>query len=183
MGRLFSWLHAGAIGATMGNAGRDRDTPAGAKGDATRGDGLDPKERELAALPVGIAVTHSPNPATARPGGGSGYAYTWTYATSVRSLKGRLTVEEFGGSSWRDGRWVSSNFTGRPFTAGEFSDWYSCPGAVLEPAKSYVDPTNWSGNARLEVWRMKWYFVARTEAGERVKGEAVIEVLPEVAPE
>ncbi len=31
--------------------------------------------------------------------------------------------------------------------------------------------------------RMKWYDIARTEKGERVKGEAVVEQLAEIADE
>jgi hypothetical protein len=142
---------------------------------------MDPKEKELDSLPVGLVIAHAPHPVKARAGGRSGYPYTWTYRTSVRSTAGTLTVQEFGSFSWFGGRWVFSNFTGRPFTPQDFAEWYSCPGARLEPGKAYADPSNWSGGQELIASRAKWYFVAIDENGRRVKGEAVVEQAAELA--
>jgi hypothetical protein len=141
---------------------------------------VDPKEQELASLPVGIEVTHTPNPVKAQQGGRSGVAYTYVYQTSVRSLEGTLTVQEFGAFSWSDGRWVFSNFTGKPFSPVEFADWYSCPNAQLVPGQTFADPQNWSGAFTLTGSKAKWYVIAVDEQGRRVKGEAVLEELPEL---
>ena len=143
---------------------------------------VDPKERELAALPVGMEVTHAPDPVRAQQGGRSGRKYTWLHGTTVKSTAGRLVVQEFGAFSWHDGRWVFNTITGKPFTAQDFAEWYSCPGAVLEPSRGYTDPDNYSGGDDLVAHKSKWYFIAMNDKGERVKGEAVIEGLPQVAP-
>jgi hypothetical protein len=139
----------------------------------------DPKEKELASIPVGIEITHSPNPVKAQLGGRSGHKYTWVYRTTVRSTTGPLKVQEFGAFSWVDGRWVFSTYTGKPFTSQDFADWYSCPNAVLESTKQYADPTNWSGATLLEHDKTRWYVIAVNDKGERFKGEAVVEQLAE----
>ena len=141
---------------------------------------VDPKEKELASLPVGIDVAHDPSPVKARPGGRSGRKYTWLHGTTVRSKGGRLVVQEFGAFSWDGRRWVFSTITGKPFTAQDFADWYSCPGAVLEPSKGYIDPNNYTGGDDLTAHKSKWYFIATNEKGERVKGEAVIEAVADL---
>jgi hypothetical protein len=168
---------AGAIclGCDGGGLGRTAATqPAG-------GPPLDPKEHELAALPVGIEVTHSPNPVPAARGGRSGHPYTWLHETAVRAVAGPVTIEEFGCLAWQDGRWVFSTVTGKPFTPAEFSDWYSCPDATLRTGQAYRDPANWTGSTVLEPAQSKWYFIGRTAGGTRVKGEAVVQMLAQVA--
>src|ERR1700687_3028395 len=92
---------------------------------------IDPKIEELAGLPVGLKVTHTPNPVGAVRGGPSGERYSWVFKTSVRSLRGPVQIVEFGGFSRVFGKWVFGNFTGRPFTPEDFADWYACPGAVV----------------------------------------------------
>lgn len=136
--------------------------------------------RLLASLPVGIKVTHSPNPARASVGGRSGFKFIWPYATSVRAMIGSVRIEEFGALAWENGRWVFSNFTGSPYTATDFSDWYSCPNATLTPGRLCSDAHNWSGRRTLERGKTRWYFIGVDSKGKRVKGEAVIQHLPEV---
>jgi hypothetical protein len=141
---------------------------------------MDPKEKQLASLPVGIEVSHDPNPAKAQIGGRSGEKYTWMFTTTVRTLGPAVTIEEFGSFAWHDGRWVFSNFTGEPFTTADFADWYSCPGGRLEPQRAYADPSNWSGNRELNAGRMKFYYIGLDDAGRRVKGEAISEQAAEL---
>jgi hypothetical protein len=115
----------------------DKRQPDAAATDGKQGAArMDPKEDELTSIPVGIEVTHSPNPVKAGKGRGrSGYKYTWTYTTSVRSTGGPLTLEEFGCFALHQGRWAFSNHTGKPFSPDDFADWYSCPNARLESFK------------------------------------------------
>jgi hypothetical protein len=68
-------------------------------------------------------------------------------------------------------------YTGNPFTNEDFAEWYSCPQAKLRSGQTYVDPSNWSGDDTLRSAKALWYFIAVTQDGKRVKGEAVIEVL------
>jgi hypothetical protein len=142
---------------------------------------LDPKEKELASLPVGIEVTHRPNPVKAQVGGVKGYAYAWVYKTSVKTLGGPLTIQEFGSFSWFHGQWVFTNYTHKPFTAANFAGWYSCPDARLVPGQTFSDTSNWSAGNEVKASKARWYYIATNDKGERVKGEAVIEQLGEIA--
>ena len=94
-----------------------------------------------------------------------------------------VRITEFGAFVWREGKWAQAgSFTGRPYNAQDFAEWYSCPNAVLEPKKTYVDPTNWSSDPELRSGRMRSYFIGVDEKGRRVKGEAVIELKGEIDP-
>lgn len=126
-------------------------------------------------LPVGIEVTHSPNPVKAVRGGRSGFAYTWLYSTSVRALKEDLTVEEFGSFMRVNGQWVFADYTGEPFTASDFADWYSCPGGRLTPGIEFSDPVNWSGSETLRPGKSLWYFIAVDASGKRWRGSSILE--------
>lgn len=134
--------------------------------------------RRLASLPIGIKITHSPNPARARVGGRSGFNFAWPYTTSVQTISGSVKIEEFGAFAWENGRWVFSNFTGKPYSAADFADWYSCPNATLLPGRLCSDGYNWSGRRTLEPGKTRWYFIGVDAKGKRVKGEAVIRHLP-----
>lgn len=140
-----------------------------------------PKLLELRALPDGLRVIHTPNPAGAQPGGRSGFRYTWLYATTVESLGGTIVIEEFGSFFFEGGSWRFSNVTGKPFTAADFADWYACPDAILRPGKACSDSLNWTGNDRLGAGRMLWYYLGRDTHGRRVKGQAVIGLLAEIS--
>ena len=140
---------------------------------------LDPKFQEVSALPVGLQVTHSPNPVKAQLGGRSGNRYTWVFKTSVWTVGEPVTITEFGAFAWHKGRWVSATFTGKPFTPEDFADWYSCPGAKIA-GDTYSDPANWGGDSVLRDGKALWYFVGTTPDGKKVKGEAIIEKLSQI---
>jgi hypothetical protein len=139
---------------------------------------------ELDKLPEGIKVVHEPKVALATLTGKSERRakYTWWYKTTV-SADGDVTITEFGAFAWRDGKWVAGGtFTGKPYTAEEFAEWYKCPKAVLKKGESYSDPTNWNSDPELRAGKMRWYFVGVDAKGKRVKGEAVIELKGEIDP-
>ena len=135
---------------------------------------------ELDELPVGIKVVHDPKTALATLTGKSErrLKYTWWYKTTVSATDGDVTVTEFGGFTWRDGKWVA----GRPFTAEEFAEWYKCPKAALKKGEAVEDPTNWSTDAELRAGKTRWYFVGTDSKGKRVKGEAILELKAEIDP-
>jgi hypothetical protein len=141
---------------------------------------IDPKEKELASLRVGIAVIHTPDHVKAQVGGGSKSKYTWLFKTTVKSLRGPLTIQEFGAFVWFNGQWIFTTYTGKPFTRDDFASWYSCPNGTLEPSIEYTDPNNWTGGKVLQGSKSKWYYIATDQTGERFKGEAVTEELPEL---
>jgi hypothetical protein len=135
---------------------------------------------ELAKLPSGLKVVLSPDKVRAEREGRSRRAFTWTYKTSVTATNGPVVLQEFGSFTWRQDKWVPSTFSGKPFTSQDFADWYGCPEAKLVEGQEYSDSSNWSGGDVLRGGKMKWYFIGVAADGHRVKGEAVVELLPEV---
>jgi hypothetical protein len=140
---------------------------------------LKAKLRLVASLPNGLKITHSPNPTRARIGGRSRFNFTWPYTTSVQTINGSVTIEEFGAFAWENGRWVFSNLTDKPYSAADFSDWYSCPQATLLPGRPCTDAHNWSGRRTFEPSKTMWYVIGVNAKGIRVKGVAVVRHLPE----
>ena len=136
---------------------------------------------ELAKLPSGLKVFHTPEKVLAIHDGRSGRAFTWLYKTSVVSTNGAVVVKEFGSFVWHNDKWVFSNYTGKPFTSDDFADWYSCPKATLTEGNVFSDGSNWTGGDKLSEGKMLWYFIGVTTDGRRVKGQAVVEILPKVS--
>lgn len=144
---------------------------------------MDPKLGELASLPEGIEVVHSPNPvhAVAEQQPGHRPTYRRVYRTTVRSKSRAVTVQEFGSFAWLNGRWVFANFTGQVFSGRDFAEWYSCPDGKLLPGREAIDPSNWSGGIeQLQAGKMRWYFIGVDEEGRRVKGEAIVDLAAEM---
>jgi hypothetical protein len=139
------------------------------------------KLAQLAKLPFGLKVVHTPGRVRAIHDGPSGRAFTWSYKTSVTATNRSVVLKEFGSFVWHDDKWVFSNVTGKPFTSADFADWYACPGAELAEGREFSDGNNWSGGDVLTGGKMKWYFIGVTSDGKQVKGEATVETLPEVS--
>lgn len=137
---------------------------------------------EVRKLPVGIRVTHSPDPALAATGVQDAYTFTWVFSTTVEAIERPLRVIEFGCFSELGDEWHFSTATGRPFNGGEFAEWYSCPDAELRPGEPAKDPKNWSAAQQLSADRMLWYYIALDEAGNAFRGEAVIEMAARLGP-
>jgi len=137
----------------------------------------DLKLTELESLPEGIKVVHTPSSALATWDGSKELKYTWTYKTTVESLAGFVTVEEFGMYFWDGNRWVFGNVTTAPFTKKDFAEWYSCPGSKILQGCEFSDPSNWSSSGCLQDGKARWYFIGTDEQGGRVKGEATFEQL------
>jgi hypothetical protein len=140
---------------------------------------------ELDRLPEGIKVVHEPKTALATLTGRSKLRakYTWWYKTTVSGIDADVTILEFGAFDWKDGKWVNGRtFTGKPYAAEEFADWYNCPNAVVKKSESRSDPRNWSSQPELRAGKMRWYYVGTDPKGNKVKGEAVIELKAEIDP-
>jgi hypothetical protein len=138
---------------------------------------------ELESLPLGIAVTHDSESALATWDGRQNPPIKWYYTTEVSSLSESVTITEFGSFAWYEDQWVFNNVTGKPFTQLDFEKWYSCPGGQLVGEQAFADHSNWSSGCRLAAGKARWYFIGVNELGERVKGEAIIELAADfVAP-
>jgi hypothetical protein len=61
------------------------------------------------------------------------------YATTVRSKKGAVTVQEFGSFARQEGQRVFANFTGQTFPGQDFAERYSCPGGDPIPGKAATE--------------------------------------------
>ncbi len=145
---------------------------------SSEADKLPPFElSDLDSLPIGLEVVHTPNSVLAQKGGGSGYDYTWTFQTTVRSTGAPVTIQEFGALMDENGKWVLGNFTKKFFTQNDFAEWYSCPEGVVTSGNEFSDPSNWGGADCLRPGKTKWFFVGIDDKGNRVKGEAVVEQL------
>lgn len=170
----------GGIAAVSGSDGGAVADPVP---DSAAGLDLDPKDRELATLPVGIRVTHLPDPVRAQLHGRSGRRYTWLYETRVGALSEEISIVEFGAltrNPSRGNRWELHTIFNRPFNAAEFADWYSCPNAVVPLGVDCVDPLNYSGGDALADFETRWYFIGRTRSGRLLKGEARVRGSAEV---
>jgi hypothetical protein len=51
----------------------------------------------------------------------------------------------------------------------------------LVGGQAFTDTSNWSGGDELRESKMKWYYIAVMADGRRVKGEADVEILPQVS--
>ncbi len=140
------------------------------------------KLNNIATLPIGLEVKHTPNPVKAMKDGRSSYPYTWLFKTTVKAIEDDITIIEFGCFIWyeEEKRWVFSNYTDKPFTNANFAEWYSCPNGKLLKGKEYSDPNNWGGSSEPSEAKSKWYYIGINSKGERVKGEAVIKELAEL---
>ncbi|MCE9567134.1 MAG: hypothetical protein K8U57_34460 [Planctomycetes bacterium] len=160
---------------------------APSSGTTRHADADEPKSitlEELDKLPTGIKVTHEPKVALATLTGKSErrLKYTWWYKTTVMATDPDLTIVEFGGFVWQDGKWVVRSINSKPFTGEDFAEWYKCPKAVLKKGEAYSDPTNWSTAPELMAGKTRWYFIGVDGKGKRFKGEAVIELKAEIDP-
>jgi hypothetical protein len=142
-----------------------------------------PSIEELEKLPVGLKITHSPNPgqATETPRHKSG-KYTWFFKTTVRATDSDVKLTQFGAFSEVGGKWVFGNFTSKPFTPKDFAEWYSCTNAELKKAKDYADPSDWGASNALQVTKWRSYYLGTDSKGQLVKGEAIFESKSEIDP-
>jgi hypothetical protein len=139
---------------------------------------------ELDKIPEGIKVLHEPKMVLASLSGKSvrRSKYTWWYKTTVSTADDDVTIIQFGGFAWKDGKWFPGSFTGKPYTVEDFADWYKCPKGVLKKGESYSDPTNWASEPELVAGKTRWYFIGVDGTGRRVKGEAIVELKAEIDP-
>ena len=64
---------------------------------------------------------------------------------------------------------MAATFTGKPYAADEFTEWYKCPKAMLKKGKSFSDPTNWG--TRMPSFRRQGALVLRRHRFEKSEGE------------
>lgn len=124
---------------------------------------------KLRNLPVGIIVTHDPNPCFPVK---EGDTYYWKHSTYVKSIVGQLTVMECGSFIWYNANGWYSNMN---YTPVEFSEAFKCRNAILMPNKTYTYARNWRFGKQLYGGDALWYVIAKDRNGKIYKGVGLIE--------
>jgi len=141
------------------------------------------KLKELALLPEGLTVSHTPDPVlyTENPPSLSGVK--WEHSTTVSSMSGPLIMVEFGYFVQRNGQWEYPYGVEVPYAyvSRDFAEKYDCPDSKLLPGKSYTDVRNRSVIDCVPEQVVKWYFIGEDAKGNRVKGEASVQLVTELA--
>lgn len=137
--------------------------------------------RDLAELPVGIVVTHTPNIVEApleEPG--MKWKFRWPFKTEVSAIDRPLTIRQFGIAAWNGKRWIlpsnQEKYNCGVSDQASFIKWYNCPNARIEPGRPAADPENWAGNQVRQPFKQKWFFIGVDSDGQRFKGEAIVEL-------
>jgi hypothetical protein len=133
------------------------------------------KLTELASLPQGLTVTHTPESVATSFSGPSGVQ--WTHSTTVSSTVGPVKIVEYGFFLERNGRWTDDTGIQSKYTANDFEKNFDSPGAELLPGKSYTNEWNRSISDNRPEQAGKWYFIGVDAEGNRVKGEANIKLV------
>ncbi len=140
---------------------------------------------ELASLPEGLAVTHTPDPVLATLHTPSLSGVQWKHSTTVSSKAGPVTIIEFGYFVERNGQWDLPYGAEVPYsyTSGDFAKMYECPSSEMKPGESYTDAWNRSVIDCVPEQFVRWYFIGVDAKGNRVKGEANVKLLAEHSPD
>ena len=135
---------------------------------------------DIDQLPMGLIVRHLPArvQATIEDGPG-GKAWRWEFRTAVSAMAD-ATIVGFAAFRWDGERWVPRHPANAFFTRGDFAEWYRAPEGKVPAGAECADATNFCNATALAAERVKWVYVADTASGRRVKGEAVVELLPEL---
>jgi hypothetical protein len=130
-----------------------------------------PNEREnfpekIRTLPKGMEVSHSKREVFAEINEDDPEKYgqyKWHFATSVSCIYPELVITEFGAYQWTGDEWEFKSIYDRAFNPEEFSEWYSCPEAIIVREETYTDSNNWSKGNVLSGERSKslWYFIGQ----------------------
>ncbi len=139
---------------------------------------------ELASLPEGLAVTHTPDPVFATLHTPSLSGVQWKHSTTVSSMVGPVRIVEFGYFVERNEQWELpyGNEVPFTFTSSDFAKMYDCPNSELRPGESYTDVRNRSVIDCVPEQVVKWYFIGLDAKDNRVKGEANVKLLADRAP-
>ena len=132
---------------------------------------------ELASLPEGLIVSHTPEEVEATFFGPTGSHYS--HQTTVSSTVGPVTIVEYGYLVERDGRWTNAIGIGiqDKYSAKDFAELFNCPDAKLDTGRAYTNEWNESVINNFPEQVGKWYFIGIDAQGHRVKGEANIKLI------
>lgn len=142
-------------------------------------DGFSELPAELQNIPNGIEVGHNPQTVMAEYNKNDSMYY-WVYKTTVKPMTEDLEITEFGSYLWISGHWEFSTVTLKPFDKNDFARWYNCADGKIKKGTEYSDTGNWTRWQTLQKGRTLWYYIGKNSKGEKFKGTAIIDYLPEL---
>jgi hypothetical protein len=122
---------------------------------------------KLRGLPVGITVSHYPNPCYAVL---EDSMYIWKHNTTVEA-KEDLQLVEFGSFVYTSKGW----YLRITMDAKEFATSYNCKDGLLKKGVRYTDNTSWRREETLSAGDALWYYIAKDKNDNLVKGTGPIE--------
>lgn len=130
---------------------------------------------ELASLPEGLVVSHTPEQVEPSVFGPTGSQYA--HQTTVQSTVGPVKIVEYGYLVEEDGHWTSAWNVQDKYSAKDFAELFGCPEAQVQTDQVYTNEWNQSGLNTGPEQMGKWYFIGEDAQGNRVKGEADIKLV------
>lgn len=124
---------------------------------------------KLRELPVGIMMSHDPNPCYPVMVADTFY---WTHNTKAVAVYKTLTVVECGSFIWYDASGWRTNLN---YSPEEFAKAFNCPGAVLKKGKTFTYKKNVRFGKQAYGGDALWYVIAKDENDKLYKGTALIE--------
>lgn len=124
---------------------------------------------QLRELPVGIIMSHDPNPCYPELIEGT---YYWKHHTRATATDMDLTVVECGSYIWYD---ESGWHVNMKYSPEDFAKAFECPSAILKVKQTYTYQKNWRFGKQAYGGDALWYIIAKDKDGKLYKGYALIE--------
>ncbi|MFD1255626.1 hypothetical protein ACFQ3S_02355 [Mucilaginibacter terrae] len=124
---------------------------------------------KLRLLPVGILMSHDPNPCYPVKTGDTFY---WIHNTKATAVYRELSVVECGSFIWYDDSGWHDNMHYSPV---DFAKAFNCPGAILKKGRTFTYQKNTRYGKQAYGGDALWYIIAKDKAGKLYKGIALIE--------
>ncbi len=124
---------------------------------------------KLRQLPVGIFMSHDPNPCYPVRIADTFY---WIHNTKATAVYQELKMVECGSFIWYDNSGWHDNMH---YSVKDFSEAFHCPGGILRKGKTYTYKKNTRYGQKAYGGDALWYIIAKDKNGKLYKGYAVIE--------
>ena len=137
---------------------------------------------KLREVPTYITISHSPNPGYAEATNDLNIKspYVWKHSTTVCSPYQDLEVVEAGSFIWYSPSGWTENVQ---LTKREVIQRFNCPKGKLKKGQCYTFEKNYRYGNDLYGGDAMWYFIAKDEKGNLVKGFGIIETEGELRDE
>jgi hypothetical protein len=139
---------------------------------------------ELSSLPTGIDASIAEVGVRAVDFGGDpprGDRFEWRFHPTVRAVQGPLTVADVGFCIWKNGSWslaFKNHYPDADSAIEDFEYDFKCRNGRLYLGQAYKGVDHLGAN-ELTAVHLKWFIIAVDDDGNRFKGEAELDLLPE----